>query len=354
MTPPILIISDTHYHNWQYCSQTGPTGVNSRLADIIRATLEAVKHLRSKGGTKIIHCGDVFHVRGNIPPNVLNPVMDMYEAIVGSGIEVLAISGNHDLESNTYVKACSSVTALKHAGVQVMDQLNRVGIGRQIWHFLPWVPNVDELKRQAAALATKVVKGDNVLVIHAPLNGVIMGIPDHGLNPKDFEGLGYHTVFVGHYHNHKAFDFIGGKAYSVGALTHQTWGDADALAGYCLYYPDTGEVEHFETSAPRFVKVDHRDVDTHMDVQDNYIKVVGGEYHHPSEIEEVRDAMIVRGAKSVQVEGLVTKPSVTRAMTTSAAPSVESILSDWIDRKYPGEPDVKTLALGFLKDTSSD
>lgn len=341
--PPVLLISDTHYHNFGQYAQVLPSGVNSRLQDILRATLEAAKALREAGGDTIIHAGDVFHVRGKLAPSVLNPVLDLYKALIQKGFKVYMLSGNHDLETKDAKRLSSGVTALENVGVMVITEpVIKTMPDGQIWHLVPWIENLDDLRREIGS-----VTADNT-VIHAPMNNVIRGIPNHGLGPKDFEKAGCKRVFCGHYHNHRSFHFGStGIAYSIGALTHQNWGDVDSACGYMLVWPDRAEQR--DTSAPKFRVIKPTTAITDAYVTDNYIKVVDGDFDDPREVQDMKDRLILAGAKAVVVEGLVRKPSATRGgAKTTGAPTLATILSDYIDRTYPGEDEVKAKALKIL------
>lgn len=356
---PVLLISDTHYHNFTAYSQLTTSGVNTRLADILRATAEAAKALKTAGGDTMIHCGDAFHVRGAISPTVLNPVLEMYKNIVQMGIKVYMISGNHDLETENSNSLASSITALQGVGVHVISEGDHQIVDGVHWHFIPWVKDLAQLRAKIKNVASWVEPKDkHVLVLHAPLNGVITGMPDHGLQPHEFASLPFQRVFLGHFHNHKSFATLGGsEVTSVGALTHQSWSDVDNLSGYILYYPDGNTLDHHETQAPQFIKVNFLDLDTLPDATfaDNYVKVIGGEFTDPEDIATIKEDLILRGAKAVTVEGLTRKPVATRAGTTpSEAPSLDGILAEYIDRTYPGDVDTKTLALGYLRDSAHD
>ncbi|WEU67344.1 hypothetical protein [Xanthomonas phage JGB6] len=115
-TAPVLIYSDPHYHNFAAFSGLH-NGINTRLLSTIRATEEAVAALQAAGGHKIICAGDMFHVRGQITPSVMNPVINMIEHFPHD-TQFSVISGNHDLETERTSEAMSSITAL--GGVEML------------------------------------------------------------------------------------------------------------------------------------------------------------------------------------------------------------------------------------------
>jgi hypothetical protein len=91
---------------------------------------------------------------------------------------------------------------------------------------MPWIEGSTSFAQTAHRSPTRT----RDLIIHAPLNGVIRGLPDHGLDPVDVSKWGFRRVFTGHYHNHTApMDSV----ISIGATTHQTWSDPGTARASC-------------------------------------------------------------------------------------------------------------------------
>ncbi|WPH68522.1 metallophosphoesterase [Stenotrophomonas phage BUCTxx99] len=355
MSKPILIFSDPHYHDFTQFSTINAKGLNSRLADTLRATAEAYKHLQSLEGKHAICAGDIFHVRGKVKPSVLNPTSEMFRKLqFGAGLHTYAISGNHDLETDSSSALNSSITALRDVGMNVWsDGPGSAIIDEATVTFVPWEPDLKKLRKYIATQYPAHPTRPSALVIHAPLNGVIKGLPDHGLTPDDFKDCKYDKVFIGHYHNHKSFTVGKCEVISVGALTHQNFGDVNNLAGYLMWYPDTGEVKHFTTKAPRFMHVEADRVGDLIPsaAADNYVKVVNGVFESDAEIQAIKDELILKGAKAVVVEGVTKRPAVTRGSTSgTAAPTIHSILGDYVTRTYPGDDAVLAEAMDILNE----
>src|SRR5690606_21534896 len=112
-----------------------------------------------------------------------------------------------------------------------------------------------------------------------------------GLTPDDFEGLGFKYVFCGHYHNHRVFDITDGHVVSVGALTHQNWGDVESQAGYIILGEDD-TLTQSSTRATKFIRIgnDRIDLAHNETFADNYVKVIG-DYDDPSEIQAIKDRL---------------------------------------------------------------
>jgi len=135
--------------------------------------------------------------------------------------------------------------------------------------------------------------------------------------------LGYARVFCGHYHQHKAFDNV----YSVGALTHQTWGDAGSLAGGLIVTEES--VEHFETKAPKFVDFRHGDDESEVDAKGNFVRFHVGSVSM-EEVAELREYIInTMEAHDVVIHSKPTRVRVERSSgveTSSTDTLSESII----------------------------
>ncbi|QSV17139.1 metallophosphoesterase family protein [Photobacterium ganghwense] len=264
------IISDTHYHAFTQFAKTSAAGENSRLAEQLSATIEAAKLMKKAGCDRLYHAGDMFHVRGNVSPLVLNRVIECYSKIINEvGLEVRILAGNHDLETKESVFYASTSSALQSIGAEIV-----CGSTPKFFHddkvmMLSWHDN-------SAELLSKLKKAKSELdedacnwnaIIHAPVNGVIMGLPDVGIDAGELAEIGFGKVFSGHYHNHKRMN---DTVISVGALTHHNWGDIGSLAG-CVIVGGTG-ITHFETSAPKFL--DLADCDE-REIAGNYVRAKG-------------------------------------------------------------------------------
>lgn len=330
MTNLFGVISDSHNHNWATFCSTLPNGINDRLQFILDETWRAAETVKKAGGGMLVHCGDLFHVRGSVAPSVLNPTVALYRKITQElGVDVLLIAGNHDLEGKNATKLGNAGEAMVGAGVRVISE-------PMIHHglkfvLIPYYDSCDRLReviKEQQMLIPSELRNQYSLFIHAPLNGVVAGIPDHGFSSHELQSFGFKRVFCGHYHNHKAF----GEVYSVGALTHQTFSDIDSKAGFLLV-SDTA-VTHYVTNAPRFV-----DYDTTWDELEEVEYITGNyvrarlENASNEDVIAVRNYLTERGARAVQVLH-VPKTSATRdtTATVEAGASIRVSLSDWCDK----------------------
>ena len=320
---PYGVISDTHHHNWSAFSSVDTDGINTRLKWILQETARCAKSVKAAGGDTIFHAGDLFHVRGSVAPSVLNPTLNLYREIVKSGIKVVINAGNHDLEGKEANELGSAITALKEVGCYVgnetlyhsLDDTNLVVT-------IPWMP-IDELK----ATLSKIEDPEYTdVIIHAGIDGVIAGLPSHGLDKDYLQGLGLRRIMAGHYHNHKD---LGGNVYSIGALTHQTWSDIGTKAGFLIVSDEA--VKWHSTHAPSFIELDEltNPDDIELLVDGNYVraKIYTAK---ESEISAFRETLMKAGAKGINI---ISQPptGVTRvASTVKAGASMEVSVEEFI------------------------
>jgi len=317
MSIPYALVSDVHCHSWSQFSKNDPDGVNSRLRAILDELMRCARDLKKAGGTVLRVAGDLFHVRGKIEPSVFNPTFDCFKQIAAMGIDIEIIPGNHDLEGNSTSALGNAMQQLMLIdGCHVVIEPENTDDGQAV--MIPWIEDLDELR----AVCAKFTDPQKDLIIHAPLNGVLKGIPDHGLDPDELAALGYRRVFCGHYHNHKEF---AGGVFSIGATTHQTWSDPGTLAGFLLVFPD--RLEHHESRAPKFINIDS-DADLTPRVKGNYCRM---RYKDApaDKLKKVREILETNGAAGV-VDHSTKKREITRGVSTPTNVTLEVSVANFV------------------------
>jgi DNA repair exonuclease SbcCD nuclease subunit len=319
MTVPYALVADVHAHSWSQFSQMDSEGVNTRLRTILSELVRCAEELKQAGGTVLRVAGDLFHVRGHIAPSVFNPTFECFKQIAQMGVDIEIIPGNHDLEGKDTTKLGNAMQQLLLIeGCHVITETEATDDGATV--MIPWIECLDDLRAECAKHADP----DRDLIIHAPLNGVIKGIPDHGLDPDELAKLGYRRVFVGHYHNHKEFT---GGVYSIGATTHQTWSDPGTLAGFLLVYPD--RVEHRPTAAPQFMNVDDlSDITPRM--KNNFCRM---RFKNATEddLKKAKAALEKVGAAGV-VDHSTRKREVTRGVSSPTNVTLEVSVANFVSK----------------------
>lgn len=325
MQKPYGIISDTHHHAWSAFSTTLPSGVNSRLQEILDETLRCAMEVGKAGGDTLVHAGDLFHVRGSVAPSVLNPTLALYKKLNEMGFKVIINAGNHDLEGRDANDLGSAITSLKEVGCTVVNEptvFEKIGL-----MLVPYIGKVADLKAQLDKATTRDVSNFD-LILHAGIDGVIKGLPNHGLDADYLAKLGFRRVFSGHYHHHK--ELVRHKVWSIGALTHQTWGDIGTKAGFLVVYPE-GQVRYSASHAPSFVEIDAtvNPDDIPLIIDGNYVraKVFSSK---TKDIEELRTFLLNSGAKGVTIISQPATGHTRVGSTIKAGASLEASVSDYI------------------------
>lgn len=322
------VISDTHHHNWSAFATTNERGINTRLQMILDETLRCAATVQTLGGDTIYHCGDLFHVRGSIAPSVLNPTIDTYKKIIDGGVRIVILAGNHDLESKEANRVSSAITALEGIGCKVINEFNLGGLAASDdVAMIPWNPSIEGLKKQIESI-DPADRGACDLMLHAPVDGVIAGIPPHGLDAGYLQSLGFRRIFCGHYHHHKDF---GGGVYSIGSLAPQTWSDVGAKAGF-LIVSDT-DVRWMKSHAPEFVEIDGSTDPSEVPliVDGNYVRAS----IHTAKMEEVaalREFLLEAGAKGVVLNVQKNAAAPTRGAATAikSGATLDASVGDYV------------------------
>ena len=143
-------------------------------------------------------------------------------------------------------------------------------------------------------------------------------MPDVGIDAQELKDIGFRLVLSGHYHNHK--EVLPGVV-SVGALTHQNWGDVGTLAGYMVVQPDGNFTQH-ETSAPKFVNLEEGVDDS--EVRGNYVR-----FYATIEADEegvkIKNTLNSMGAKGVVCNFVRKSSMMTGSASTSATSKIDSL-----------------------------
>ena len=334
------LMADLHMHPWSAFATANPDGVNSRLRGLLTEIERAAKELSDAGGTHLLMAGDVFHVRGSVNPIVLNSLIDtLFDCHSRFGTQFTIIPGNHDLAGRDSERLGSAVTALACGHVQVSAETLPISETRTI--LVPWHEQIDKLKaaieeahRGLIAIGVDAANWD--CIIHAPIDGVIEGLPAHGLTPEWLGQTGFKRVFAGHYHNHKAFP-VGAatktEVFSIGALAHHTWSDIGTKAGFLLV--DDDKVTWRKSHLPQFVDLSQLAVidpeDVPLLVDGHYVRV-RVEADKSKEVEAARQELLDMGAKAVLVQPMPKAPvrAGVAPASVAAGASLEASVDEFI------------------------
>lgn len=319
------LIADVHCHNWSAFSTITEGGTNSRLQIILDEVFRCAHEVRAAGGHNLFIAGDLFHVRGSIAPSVLNPVLDLFKELEEMDLTVTILAGNHDLEGKEADRLSSAITALETDSVEIHNA-PQYGMGVAL---IPWIEDINALKVALTAACDNYADADRAevdLILHAPIDNVIPGLPAHGLTAEYLAGLGFRRVFAGHYHNHKNF---GNGVYSIGAIAHHTWSDVGSKAGFLIVTDD--EVKWHASHAPEFIDItaDMERSDVEILAEGNYVRAKIRAAKN-SDIETARKWLLDNGAKGVVIQPVREAARVRSGVTVKTGASIETSIGEFI------------------------
>ncbi|MFM0095586.1 hypothetical protein PQQ87_08235 [Paraburkholderia nemoris] len=348
MQAPYAIVSDQHFHLWQKFNSVNERGINTRLQYQLDELRRCADELREAGGNLIVNAGDTFHVRGSLAPSVLNPVLDLHRELIKEGFEIIVDAGNHDLEGKDAERLSSAATALESVGCKVVSSWQQGLDVHDRIVVVPWFGSVRALKEKLELIDPADRPGVD-LILHAPVDGVLMGIPDHGLTGEYLASLGFRRVFSGHYHNHK--EIVAGKVWSIGATTHQTWSDVGTKAGFLIVREDG--VIWRKSHAPEFVQINGGEDELEMAamVNGNYVRAFVDSAAKSKEVAALRTLFESHGAREVVLipQGSAKATRETGAVSVTKGETIEASVAGYVKaQKFDNEAAVSDLCAAIL------
>lgn len=293
---PYGLFSDAHLHDWSVFSSVDSKGRNTRLMGILSEIDRCFGETKKAGGDTVVFGGDLIHTRGRVEPSVFNPAKDMFSKWSDLGMKTIGICGNHDLASRESVELHSSVAMLNGIpGFEMFHKTSRVGNVVLV----PWYSSPSEYMKALQKASDENEDRDRCdLICHIGIDGTLRGMPDHGVTAETLAKLGFKRVFSGHYHNHRDF---GNGVFSVGATTHQTWGDVGTKAGFMIV-SDTDQ-KFFASRQPNFISLtrdEYTSEELPLVVPGNFIQAkISGSSN--KEAEGARKLLTDLGAKGVSI-----------------------------------------------------
>lgn len=241
----LAILSDLHLHPFPQFSKAGPEGISSRLDEIYRTASVAFQGAAYQSCKAVIFAGDWFHTK-TISAEVLDLTGRLMSLASKLGLDVSMVPGNHDMTAQ-------GVHALRALAphVRFLDE-GPVEFGNKKFRIagLAYSPKRDELLARA-----KLLKGQDVLVLHAPCVGAEMASDIVAIDEEDtirtdqiLQTSRSKMIVCGHYHKPQIYrgewtsDLFGStmsgkwltsvQALVPGAPCQHCFGDARQKRGY--------------------------------------------------------------------------------------------------------------------------
>lgn len=260
----VLLFSDHHAHNHKYGSKRRehnflPGLFNSRLLDACAVLDEITAYLKEHPEIRIvIFGGDMFHIRGNVPMDVLALTHISIRRMAEVVDHMFMLPGNHDYEDREgKVHALEIFEGIP--GVHVISSPTKKELCPGLTGF--FVPYSDDKKVTLEAMQSFLVdeENTNIFVGHTGFKGAKVGsdfvlINESDLSIKEFESKNYDASFFGHFHKHQT---LAKNCWYIGATHQHNWGDCEDERGFvhAKISKDSTTVKHVKTNAPQFVKI---------------------------------------------------------------------------------------------------
>jgi DNA repair exonuclease SbcCD nuclease subunit len=251
-----FVISDTHFGVY-------PINSDKWLKMMVKYFKEFFIPLLKKEslpGDIVIHCGDLFDNRNQIPVEVISTVIDLFEEI-GQILPVHMLIGNHDI-SNKSTNDINSPKSIKFIpNITLYETTTKVRFDNRDVLMMPWV----EHKNEQIALLRK-YSGCDYLFCHSDLNGARLHLKSVAHKNRDkievVEFGGFKKVYSGHIHlvqRSANFTFVG----SPYEMDRNDMSNQKGI--FILDFDDMSEKFIPNTLSPRFEKLS---ILTEMDVED--------------------------------------------------------------------------------------
>ncbi len=337
---PYAIVSDIHAHAWTHFATTGADGLNTRLKITLDELRRAVIELQAAGGNTLYVAGDVFHTRGSMDPEVFNPTHAVFQELADE-VSIRMIPGNHDLKGRDTTKLGNAIQTIGAiGGIEVVTgKVGRLFYNENVL-MLPWHATKDQLRATIKGItdawSPTIAASEVDLIIHVGIDGMLDGVPDSGLSAKEVASWGFKRVFAGDYHNYREAE--DGKVISIGATSHQQWGDIGTKAGFLLVYPD--RVDYRASHAPSFVELtgDTDPNDYFSTVDGNYVRIRGMKLTD-AEINTFRAELTDMGARGVTFQVTREVVSARGSSTVAKATTLDQSVDQFVDQMKDVDPD---------------
>jgi len=332
-----VVISDIHAHTWTLFAKTNPDGVNSRLRIILDEMERAANYGIKQGARHMVIAGDLFHTRGIIDPEVLNPLRETILKILRKGMNIDAIPGNHDLKSRDTSELSSSIQNLDGLSAlslnngacsfKVRNKVEAIKIDDALIGFVPWQHDKVRVLAGLKELQQHPEHEKMDVFIHAGISGVLPHSAGDELSASELADFGFRHVLAGHYHNHKTFS---GGICSIGAIAHHNWGDVGTRAGFLLMDSESPDIHYVPSEAPDFVDLSGMsEAEMKLACVGNYVRFRDTEITR-GEAEIMRHGFQSYGALGVSIEVPRVKENP-RTTTPTKTTTIEDAVNNFID-----------------------
>lgn len=295
-------------------------GVNARLRDLLQAVGELQSYARAMKVKRVIHCGDVFHLKKNIPVQAFDL---LEESLRLSGLEWTFIAGNHDRDTDRE-DAVTTLPFKSFARVITEPEADR----KERIIYLPWLYDQERIRQYLTNL-----KGEwDYLFFHGEINGGEVGPMEYQLKSKmTHKALKierFEAVYAGHLHIRQR---VGGVTYP-GSIIAKDWGEHQWDKGF-IHVTEMRKQKVIITTYPKYVQGLYEDLKSSDALRGNFVRMFTETMLDEAEIKRILDTYRPRTLEIKPMKGR--KTSVARL--TRGGQTMKDILDEYIEMNVSAE-----------------
>jgi DNA repair exonuclease SbcCD nuclease subunit len=275
----------------------------------IQHTLWAVKTIREYADEHaidtVIVLGDLFHNRKSLDVDVLSYVYNFFDETKSKyNQDWLCFPGNHDMFlKNSW--DINSLSPLKHV-LTIVESYSKLEIGGHTFWVIPFINYEPAYMEVLNRINDKAAAGD-ILLTHIGAQGAKLNecFLIKNWNMINFNETKFGRVYAGHFH---CYQNVGGKLVYCGSPIPLRFDEGAVDHGFLVVDLDDDHKEEFVTTfsvgaqdnrPPNYLTLTD-DPDQSVDPEGDKVRVLLTKDYTEHELDEMRDALIEKGAVSVQ------------------------------------------------------
>lgn len=294
MNDKVLFVADVHF------------GIGNRLNDVIWAMKSVREYAKNNGIKYVFILGDLFHDRAKITTDVSCAAYDFFnEAKNEYGQTWITFAGNHDM----WARAGWSITAIRPLSdvLTVFSDVSLIKIDNQRFWLVPFIYFEDVYMKLMDEIYKHYQPGD-VLLTHVGVHNATLNecfLVKHW-SVVDFTNAPFDRIYAGHFHCHQQ---VGKNMWYVGSPIPFKFDEGVVAHGFIEFNLKTRNhkfIDIFKTSTipnpppdfPTITDESLNDIES-LPIAGNNIRVVLGRDYSTTELSEMRDKLVARGARRV-------------------------------------------------------
>lgn len=327
--------------------KTDSKEMNSRLFNILNGICDMRDYCLTHGITDMLMSGDLFHKRANIEVSVFNPAYKVLSSFRDLGINLHAISGNHDDVDSSQIPM-TSIHSFREI-IHVIEKPEYFSIDGVEVVAVPYSKDKQFVLQSIEELREKCSDPDRaILLCHVGLTGGKVGSgmyvmsDEYSLGDLQYDHWKY--VICGHYHQPQILEY---NTIYCGTPVQNTFNDElpwdDGYNGFFVVDTDLRyDIEFVPIKAPRFITVssaeelEYYDADT---LNSNYVRIKAS----ADDVEEIKDTLEdILGDDSTQEVRLELEKTYEKDARSDigVAMSFEDAVKTYAKERYEGNSEV--------------